>query len=1037
MNPFPFSRLAALAGLLWLSCASAGALSAQTVQSETCSQRLDVPLRAVHLSGNWGTTNEYFVIWEANRNQSLIPLEFVEYLQGLHVNWVGLVVTLHFDDSMDSTVERVYTEDRNIQTFSDEALRQAIREFRQHGFNVYLTLALDDNKASRAERPATRWQLGDPGVPADNIEPEFWPWRPDHPDHTRFVREFWSTYTDEAVHFARIAQQEGVGIYSLGTETDRLFRSRSGDWGNNFSNELRAMVDRVRAAYDGLLTYDMHYSVLSEDGSKYLWQDLDLDLVGISAWFPLAESSPSTVMGLDALKQAYERIFQNRLIPLAARNPGRPIVFLEYAAPDTVEAPANPDNVPGYPLFVFSDRNGNGIDDGRETQANIFQALFETMDLYPGVVNGAFFWDNWITDNEHWEEFWGKRRNFDFRNKPAEKIVGAHYERYQREEEACTRAGLGDPAALTAQALAEQRLILTVPRGETVEEIALAFLPGNRFEETRSGGGDTTSRSGTYGYRRIGLRQGWLALDYEDGESCVVAIDFISATTGTAHYGCSSASSGQGRFRLTTTALWVPVVLSSAGRSDSFFSSELTLTNRGPEAAILRYTYTAHSGGGSGTATDRLAPGRQRIEPDAIGYLAGLGIPIPDRGNRIGTLRVAFSGSSEVGVVVRTTTAVSDGRAGLAYPGIGGNEGFRGAVYLCGLRQNEEDRSNVAFQNMGDEGEITLRTTVFSGNPADPRPRLLEDVTLPPGGFHQYSGVLGVLANEGGNRQGYVKVERIEGTAPFYAYGVINDQVNSDGSFVFPVPAGALVGATGQTLPVIVETGVFTSELMVTNFSDAAKTVRFRLRSDAVQTPDKTAAFEWNFQPGQQVIVPNVVGTMRQVGPPGVVPSGRAIAGAVFATVAEGDMSGIAIGARTAAPGGGGQYGVFYDAIPYGRSFLDSAWVEALQQNVENRSNLALVNTGEIDDSPSVFQLDIYDGETGEVANTITGLMVPAGGWHQINGILGSYAPGTTQGYVRIRRISGNNPFLAYGIINDGGVPGQRSGDGAYLPARE
>ena len=33
--------------------------------------------------------------------------------------------------------------------------------------------------------------------------------------------------------------------------------------------------------------------------------------------------------------------------------------------------------------------------------------------------------------------------------------------------------------------------------------------------------------------------------------------------------------------------------------------------------------------------------------------------------------------------------------------------------------------------------------------------------------------------------------------------------------------------------------------------------------------------------------------------------------------------------------------------------------------------------------------------------------------------------------------ISGNNPFLAYGVINDGRTPGERSRDGSYVPARE
>ena len=484
---------------------------------------------------------------------------------------------------------------------------------------------------------------------------------------------------------------------------------------------------------------------------------------------------------------------------------------------------------------------------------------------------------------------------------------------------------------------------------------------------------------------------------------------------------------------------FVPVILSSAGRNNSFFTSELTLTNRGTVPARLAFTYTAHIGGGSGVASFGLRPGAQVIIPNAIEYLKNRGVPIPDTGNRIGTLRVELRGfsSSEVGVMVRTTTTVPEGRAGLAYPAVSEEAGFDEAVYLCGLRQNAQDRSNVAFQNMGtaEAGPITLRTTVYSGDPALPGSQVLEDVTLRPGGFRQHNQVLKEL---GSPAQGYVKVERVSGTAPFYAYGVINDQVNSDGSFVFPVTASSLMGINGQTLPVIIETGVFTSELMVTNFSDVAKTVTFRFRAEAVRTPDKTATVEWTFQPGQQVIVPNVVEMMRQMGTPGIGPSGQTFAGALFATVAMGDMSGIVIGARTSSSDGrSGQYGVFYNAVPYGGAFGESAWVEALQQNEENRSNLALVNTGEVDGSPSVFQLDIYDGATGMLANTVTGLQVPAGGWHQINGILGDYAPGTTQGYVRIMKISGNNPFLAYGVINDGGAPGQRSGDGAFLPARE
>ncbi len=185
--------------------------------------RLDRPLRSVHLGGNWAANRTAVERWEDDRMQPLLPADYMEYLHDMHADWVGLSVALHIDDSLDSTVERAHS--ARIPTFSDEALRQIIREHRQHGFEFYLTLAIESFEAYEAGRPVQRFQLGDPdepdtGVPHDAafpaIRPEFWPWRPTYPDHDRFVAEFWATYTEQAVHFARIAQEEGVRMYSLG-----------------------------------------------------------------------------------------------------------------------------------------------------------------------------------------------------------------------------------------------------------------------------------------------------------------------------------------------------------------------------------------------------------------------------------------------------------------------------------------------------------------------------------------------------------------------------------------------------------------------------------------------------------------------------------------------------------------------------------------------------------------------------------------------------------------------------------------------------
>ena len=328
------------------------------------------------------------------------------------------------------------------------------------------------------------------------------------------------------------------------------------------------------------------------------------------------------------------------------------------------------------------------------------------------------------------------------------------------------------------------------------------------------------------------------------------------------------------------------------------------------------------------------------------------------------------------------------------------------------------------------EGSITLKTTVFSGEAGDTSPHDLGEMTLQPGGFHQYSGLLGRL---GSPAQGYVKVEKVAGNAPFYAYGVINDNFNSDGSFVFPLTESSLVGRSGQTLPVIIETSTFQSELTLTNFSASDKQMDFSFGTDPAEPGGDTATFSLSLKAGEQSILPNLMSWLRQQGVAGIGPAGRPFVRALFATAAEGDLSRIVIGARTGSPDKrGGQYSLFYNAVPYGSASIESAWIYGLQQNEENRSNLALVNTGEIDDSFSIFEITNYDGSGDRQPRTKSVTLGPRR-WTQENGILGNIS----QGYVQVRKISGNNPFVTYGVINDGGRPGERSGDGAFLLSQE
>ena len=494
----------------------------------------------------------------------------------------------------------------------------------------------------------------------------------------------------------------------------------------------------------------------------------------------------------------------------------------------------------------------------------------------------------------------------------------------------------------------------------------------------------------------------------------------------------------------SSTSLFVPIVLRSRGQiKGSFFTSEVTLTNRGSSTAAIEYTYTASIGTGTGTATDSLRAGRQRVIPDAISYLTSRGVPIGE-GTAGGTLRVDFSNlssPSDAAVSVRVSTPVEEGRAGLAFPGLPREGLLTGPAFITGLRQNSMDRSNVALQNAGDanEGSIALRVTVFSGDPASAVRGIVlpELLTLDPGGFHQYNRIL----SRAGFDNGYVKVERVSGTAPYYAYGVINDNINSDGSFVFPVREDSLVGKTGQTLPVILETGAFTSELTVTNFSPVPKTVDFRFVAEAIETDDGTAGFSLRLKAGEQRILPQVVDWMRQREVAGIGQADRALVGPLFAVAAKGDMSGIVIGARTGAPDKrGGQYSLFYNAVPYGSTSTLGTWIYGFQQNAENRSNLAIINTGEVDDRNTRLHLDIYDGQTGR---NVSGYVKDLEPYERFQFDLSRIMRilNVRHSYVHIWRYylqkNGNNPFIAYGVINDGRWPGLRSGDGAFLLSQE
>ena len=477
----------------------------------------------------------------------------------------------------------------------------------------------------------------------------------------------------------------------------------------------------------------------------------------------------------------------------------------------------------------------------------------------------------------------------------------------------------------------------------------------------------------------------------------------------------------------------VPIVLDVASGT-AHYTTELALTNRGTTGATVTMTYTASLGSGSGTATESVAAGRQLVIPDVIGYLRGKGLAIPTSGSQAGTLGLAFAGISGRNVVAATArTATSTaapqpvGRAGLAYPAAEGGGGGNGGLTVYALRSSATDRSNLAVISTS-ANPVTVKVTAFAGDGSGRTFVVAAGDVLPGWGWKQYNGIL----DAAGFASGWVKVERTSTTGEFGAYGVINDNGTNDGSYV--LPSAGRTDFAYLNVPVLVETPSFQSELALANSGTTAATLTLTYRESLSPSAGAGGTLTLAVPAGTQQIIPNIIAFMRQRGV-SVGPAGGSYAGSLHIGIAGALASDLYVGARTASPSpAGGQFGLFTPAFSAGSEAMAEAYVYGLRADSANRSNVAVANTsGTATGGPITLQLQAYDGDAGGVAKgSPLSVTLAPGQWSQASGFLG--AQGVANGWVKVTRTAGNAPWIAYGVVNDGGGPGQGTGDGAYVP---
>lgn len=211
---------------------------------------------------------------------------------------------------------------------------------------------------------------------------------------------WFAAYEVFLLHYARLAQKHGMEGLCIGTELVTATRARPGRW--------RELIVKVRAVYDGALTYAAHFD--GEVEQIAFWDALDY--IGVNAYFPLLNTEGATVAELEAAWAPHVsalRAFAERW--------QRPIVFTEIGYRSSADAAI-------HPGLWKSDAPSSAM-----TQARAYEAVFRA---FAGETwfRGLYWW-KWQSDDDRA----GGLNDVAFtpQHKPAEFVVRTYYGRLAAE----------------------------------------------------------------------------------------------------------------------------------------------------------------------------------------------------------------------------------------------------------------------------------------------------------------------------------------------------------------------------------------------------------------------------------------------------------------------------------------------------------------------------------------------------------------------------------------------------------------------------
>ncbi|HSB64855.1 MAG TPA: hypothetical protein VLJ18_11850 [Thermoanaerobaculia bacterium] len=505
-------------------------------------------------------------------------------------------------------------------------------------------------------------------------------------------------------------------------------------------------------------------------------------------------------------------------------------------------------------------------------------------------------------------------------------------------------------------------------------------------------------------------------------------------------------TNGQGLFHAfaTPVARTLPAIVDTVGVTGQRFRTEITVGNFGVVRSAVTLSLPAP---GVSTNLD-LELGTELRAPDAITWLRSQGLDVP-AGTAVTSLTAGVShpdvGVSPEGVYMLArvySTDSSGGTYGVMLEAPTDIDAAEEEASVYGLRSAAGvERSNLAVVHVPGRGSdpITLSVQAFSAD-GTPAPNVLTR-TLAPGEFYQWNDVL-LLAGLPEGSSGYARISRVAGFGAWTGYGVVNDAVTSDGALLPLYRPGGLSATRRLLVPIVLDTfgaagSHYTTELTLANDSTRPSTASLLYHAaPGSGAPIAASAVALPVGAGRQVTLPDVVAFLRAEGvaiPDSLSAGSQAGTLEIAFQGLDGDDAARTVAlARTTTPnpnrGTGGRFGVSYAAIAWGGGARQTALVPALSQDAASRSNLAVVNAGGGSEGPITLTIQLRDADTGVDVGSPLVLSLRPGEWFQWNRVIESAGAATSKAIATVTRISGDDTFFAYGVVNDA-----KTSDGSYI----